>query len=174
MKDIPGYEGKYAITEDGQVWSHSHNKFLVQNIDKGYYKVVFTINNKSKNFLVHRLVALTYIPNPDNKVTVDHINRNRLDNRVENLRWATKEEQEKNKDITYKNNHLQEITQQAKIVNSKKIEQIDLMSNNQIAVYDSASEAARILFDDVSKSSLIRQCARGTKKSAYGYKWNFI
>ena len=120
MKDIPGYEGKYAITEDGQVWSHSHNKFLVQNIDKGYYKVVFTINNKSKNFLVHRLVALTYIPNPDNKLTVDHINRNRLDNRVENLRWATKEEQEKNKDITYKNNHLQEITQQAKIVNSKK------------------------------------------------------
>ena len=41
------------------------------------------------------------------------------------------------------------------------------MSNNQIAVYDSASEAARILFNDVSKSSLIRQCARGTKKNLH-------
>lgn len=47
---------------------------------------------------VHRLVSETFIPNPDNKPTVDHVNRNRKDNRVENLRWASQKEQTENRD----------------------------------------------------------------------------
>lgn len=56
------------------------------------------IGSKNQNMKVHRLVAESFIPNPDNKPTVDHINRNKIDNRVENLRWATMLEQSINKD----------------------------------------------------------------------------
>jgi hypothetical protein len=55
-----------------------------------------TTTLKGKNYLLHRLIAECFIPNPDNKPTVDHINRNPSDNRIENLRWATQKEQMEN------------------------------------------------------------------------------
>ena len=57
-----------------------------------------------KNFTIHRLVAIHYIPNPENKPEVDHINRIRDDYRIENLRWATKGENDENKGIQKRNN----------------------------------------------------------------------
>tara|TARA_R110000787_G_scaffold4202_3_gene16279 strand:+ start:101 stop:559 length:459 start_codon:yes stop_codon:yes gene_type:complete len=84
----------YLIYEDGGVWSKPRRKtkggFLKQMIDKDGYKRIH-LNNKNgkKNFSVHRLVAEHYIPNPENKPVVDHINHIINDNKVENLRWAT-------------------------------------------------------------------------------------
>jgi hypothetical protein len=87
--EIKGYED-YIIYEDGLIYSKYSNKFLKPKIDfDGYEMVGLCINYKRKYFRVHRLVALTYISNPDNRPQVDHINRERRDNRVENLRWAT-------------------------------------------------------------------------------------
>lgn len=104
MKDITGYEGLYAIEEDGRVWSYRRNKYLSQNIDtNGYYKVDLSSNGKSKHQNIHRLLAYTYIPNPENKDCIDHINRNRLDNRIENLRWATKKENSENRSLRVDN-----------------------------------------------------------------------
>ena len=88
MKDIPGFEGKYAVTRDGQVWSYKSNKFLLPSNDGRGYLTVWV----GRTIRIHRLVAETYIPNPNNYETVDHINCNRSDNRVENLRWMTREE----------------------------------------------------------------------------------
>ena len=70
----------------------------------GYIRIKLHKNGKHKKFLVHRLLALAFIPNPEHKPTIDHINRIKDDNDLLNLRWATREEQDANrnppKDIT--------------------------------------------------------------------------
>ena len=83
----------YLIYEDGGVFSKKRNKFLKPHKDnKGYIYVALFKDNVRKAYKVHRLLALNYIPNPENKPCVDHINRIRDDNRLVNLRWATRSE----------------------------------------------------------------------------------
>lgn len=94
--EIEGYEN-YLIYEDGRVYTKKYNRFLTQrNHNKGYYEIKLSKNGKEKIFKLHRLIALHYIPNPENKPCIDHINRDRKDNRIENLRWATCSENQQN------------------------------------------------------------------------------
>ena len=77
MKDIVGYEGEYAITRDGKVWSYKRNKFLkCSDNGKGYYQINLYKNGKGKNYLIHRLVAEAYIPNPEGLPQVNHRDEN--------------------------------------------------------------------------------------------------
>jgi hypothetical protein len=90
FKELPvnldGYESKYKITNDGRIYSEYLGDFLKPFYSRGgYVRVKLNYGNRSKKFMMHRLVAMAFIPNPDNKLVVDHINRNRADNRVENL-----------------------------------------------------------------------------------------
>jgi len=95
--EIQGFEN-YLIYEDGRVFTKKYNRFLThKNHNSGYNAVTLYKNNKCKNLLLHRLIAIHYIPNPENKPYVDHINRDKSDNRVENLRWATNSENQQNK-----------------------------------------------------------------------------
>lgn len=98
MKDIIGYEGLYAVTEDGRVWSHvGRGRFLKPSSDgHGYLMVSLFKDNKYTTFRVHRLVAQTYLSNPDNLEQVHHKNGIRTDNSVENLQWVSK-----NKNLAY-------------------------------------------------------------------------
>ena len=90
--DIKGFED-YQITDDGRVWSKKTNRWLKYFLtEKGYLSVTIRNNSKKRGYFVHRLVAETFIPNPENKPCVDHINTIRTDNRVENLRWVTPSE----------------------------------------------------------------------------------
>jgi hypothetical protein len=87
--EIQGYN-KYLIYETGDVFNNKFNRFLKPSKNKyGYLQINLSKNNKPKMFLVHRLVALHYIPNPDNKLEVNHIDGDKCNNCIENLEWTT-------------------------------------------------------------------------------------
>lgn len=93
FKDIKGYEGRYAITSCGKVWSYRSNKFLKPQKDKdGYLVVDLVVNYQRKNYKIHRLVAEAYIPNPENKPQVNHRDENKENNCINNLDWMTGKE----------------------------------------------------------------------------------
>lgn len=102
--EIDGYKN-YLIYEDGRVYTNNKRKGFLKpkKNENGYLRVGLYKNNKIKYFSIHRLVALAYISNPENKPEVDHKNRIITDNRVENLRWATHLENMQNKGMM-KNN----------------------------------------------------------------------
>ena len=101
-KDIEGYEGLYKISNLGRVKSLNYNNTGKERILKlggnrgNYPQVELGKNGERRTCLVHRLVAEAFIPNPDNKPCVDHINTIKTDNRVENLRWVTRKENANN------------------------------------------------------------------------------
>jgi hypothetical protein len=87
--DIKGFEGFYSINRKGEILSHYQNKIIKVSINrKGYYRIGLRKQGTRKYFTVHRLVALTFINNPDNKPEVNHIDCNKLNNNVENLEWV--------------------------------------------------------------------------------------
>jgi len=107
LKEIPGYEGLYAVSQDGYIWSFPKrvNKFngswlkfqVFENKKRRlklrkYYTVTLSKNNKEKRFQVHRLVALTYIQNYEDKPQINHKDGNPLNNNVSNLEWSTNAE----------------------------------------------------------------------------------
>ena len=96
-KEIKGYEGLYEVSSEGRVRSTGKKKGIMRpGTSKGYLKVGLTKDGSRKMYRVHRLVAFAFIPNPDNKPEIDHINGDRKDNRVENLRWMTHKENNNN------------------------------------------------------------------------------
>ena len=90
MEDIPNYEGLYAITSCGKVWSHRRKMFLKPQPDKeGYLCVYLTNHCDKKAFKIHRLVAQAYLSNPDDKRCVNHKDEVKTHNWVNNLEWMT-------------------------------------------------------------------------------------
>ncbi|WP_224961804.1 HNH endonuclease [Geomonas subterranea] len=94
-KEIPGFEGLYAITRDGVVYSlprkYSPKLLVMKEVGTyhGYVRVVLSGPDRTKLYYVHRLVAETYIPNTQNKPMINHKNGIKTDNRVDNLEWVT-------------------------------------------------------------------------------------
>lgn len=102
---IKGYEGKYCISGDGMVVNVNSYRALKPTEHNGkqpYYYVTLSKNGKRKKFLVHRLVAQTFIPNPDNLPQVNHKDGDVHNNRISNLEWVTNKG---NTEHAYKN-HL--------------------------------------------------------------------
>ena len=97
FKDIEGYKGLYQISNLGNVKSLHCNKekimkLTIRSKNYPYYFVGLLKNGKRKYFAVHRLVAMMFIPNPNNYEQVDHLDGNKLNNNVENLEWVTPKE----------------------------------------------------------------------------------
>lgn len=89
-KDIEGYEGVYMVSNCGRIKNCNRNKLLNPWAnDQGYKKVELTRGSIKVIYSVHRLVAIAFLPNPDDLATVDHIDTDKANNFVSNLRWCT-------------------------------------------------------------------------------------
>lgn len=149
--DINGYEGLYQISTDGQIRNCRGRKRKPTKDKEGYFRISLTKNGKQKSYGIHRLVALAFLPNPDNKPEVDHIDTNVNNNNVSNLRWATRNEN-RNNSLTIKHS-------------SKCVYCIELQK-----YWTSQKECAEELM--ISKSG-ITLCCKGKQKSTKGYTFRY-
>jgi hypothetical protein len=176
IEDYPNYD----VSNFGNIRNNKTSKLLkLQKNYSGYLKITLVSSNKkgSKNCIVHRLVAKAFIPNFDNKPTVNHIDKNRMNNIVSNLEWATMSEQ---------NYHSALTSKKERPLIYKPIYRIDLMSGNIIEEYKSIKEAALWVFNNNLTSikeqnknniSIVSSkiCAVANKKrnNAYSYNWKY-
>lgn len=158
-KDIQNYEGLYKISNYGNIVSLKHAwgnrdvaRIVSQHITKkGYKRVGLHKDNKSKLYMVHRLVAETFISNPTKEQEINHKNYDRTDNYVNNLEWLSH-------------------TQNVRYSKAKKVNQYDL-NNNLIKMWDCARDAEREIGVDHGQ---ISKCCNGKQKTHRGYIWKYI
>ena len=96
-KDIPNYEGRYQVSNHGRVYSLNQRKTLMKPSisNYGYHRIGLYKNNVRTFKFIHRLVAQTFIPNPNNLPEVNHLDGVKTNNKVNNLEWSTKSNNEK-------------------------------------------------------------------------------
>lgn len=159
-RDIPGFEGLYQISSHGRVRSFYTNKILKPGIDKrGYTRVTLVKDKKCTYHRVNRLVAVAFIPNPDNKKLVLHkipVDPGYCNNHYTNLYWGDE----------YDNNNDTVVQQRG---NGIPVYQYTKMGD-LIAVYNSCREAGR---KNKLKHEYIASCCRGERKEYDGYIWKY-
>lgn len=165
-KDIVGYEGLYQVSNLGNVRSVKRKVKLLrhgQDKERGYKNVILYRNGTRKMWLVHRLVAIAFVNNPENKPQIDHIDGNPSNNVVTNLRWCTVKE-----NLNFELAHRNRINSHTQI-KGKKIKQFT-QNGDLINEWDSISSAAR--FFNITREG-IRDCCLGKQKTAFGYIWKY-
>ena len=166
-KDIPGYEGLYKVSDSGDVYNiKSKRKLKLTVSDAGYHKVNLRNNGSVKTHLVHRLVALSFIPNPKEKPQVNHIDEDSLNNSLSNLEWCTPKENCNHGTRLERIRNLIDYEVVAK-KNSKPIIQMN-MQGQIVRRWDSITACKNKLGYD--KSNIVK-VLKGKAKTSYGYKW---
>lgn len=179
-KDIDGFEGHYQVSNLGQIRSLDRfikdarllKRFEAGQIiparlkNNGYLHVRLSKDGVHKFFLVHRIVAKTFISNPNNLPEVNHKKGIKTDNRASELEWATSKE---NTQHSIANGLTPKVKRGAENKNSKPILQMD-MNHNIIKVFPNAREAEK---ETGASNKNIAACARGKAKSAKGFLWRY-
>jgi hypothetical protein len=141
-KKIPNYPN-YSATYDGRIYNNKIGKFMaLSKMPEGYLRLNIKNDSGQKKFLVHRLIASTFIPNPENKPQVNHIDSNKSNNSVDNLEWITNKEnrehslrQYRTVSIVPKNYSINDFRQVEKNIVKAKVEinilKKDLLKDNQ-------------------------------------------
>ena len=184
-KDVVGFEGMYQVSNIGRVKGLSRidglgretkSKILKGFISAyGYAMVSLCKNGKKKHFQVHRLVAIAFIPNPENKPEIDHINTIPLDNRICNLRWVTRSENQNNPlTLKHKSEAVKGRPLPIEQVMKRRRETKDnkrVMCIETRIIYNSMREAERQT--GINNASISAVC-KGKCKKAGGYRWKLV
>lgn len=167
-KDIDGYVGLYQVSNFGRIkslrkWQKAHcpDEYILKPYlsNNGYYQItLYAPGKKKKKFLIHRLVAYAFIPNPNGDPQVNHKDENRLNNRAENLEWC---------DAIYNNNYGTAI-KRATATKSTPVMQLTT-DGEPVAVYRSAAVAGELL--GLNGHYLTECCNKGSV--GYGYRWKY-
>lgn len=174
-KDIPGYEGFYKASSLGRVISlhrviirktgaqQTMQPILIRSNDgsSGYHYITLCKYGHKKKLPIHRVIAFAFLDNPDNKPIIDHINGNKEDNRVSNLRWATYSENMKNENTV----------QKFRLTFSEKGRSVvQLKDNKLIRIYQYSSETKHYGF----VPSNVRKACNHIYSQHKGYQWMYI
>lgn len=181
-RDIPGFEGRYQVSTLGNVKSlprrvNNHTgtlmvkeKIIRQRHDlKGYMRVDLVDNQGKRKYLgVHRLVAMAFIPNPENKPQINHVDGRKDNNVLDNLEWVTNAENQKH---AYRTG-LNYVTGRAGKP-KRAVLQINPVTKEIVNEYPSIADAAKAV--GCKTSSNIGECCRGKygRKTICGYEWKF-
>ena len=160
-KDIEGYENLYQVSNLGRVKSLNYNhtgkeKIMKAKKDKGYLRVQLYKDGKPKFYSVHRLVATSFLPNPNNLSQVNHIDEDKSNNIVDNLEWCS---------AKYNSNY------------GTRIQRIVEKNNKQVlcvetgVVYPSTMQVEREI--GFLQCNISKACC-GKYKTAYGFHWRYI
>lgn len=165
IKEINGFENcknDYLIYEDGSIYSKKSKRFLKCPIDSKGYKYLDLRNSKCKYRCpkVHRLIALAFIPNPNNLPQINHIDGNKQNNNVNNLEWCTN---------LYNTKEAIRLGLKPIYEYHGKLYQYDL-NDNLLNIFNTPSEAAKHISDKATGSD-INRCIHGKRRTAYGYIW---
>lgn len=155
MRDIKGFEGLYAATEEGQIWSYKSQKFL-KPADNGcgYLMVGLRKNGERHPKKIHRLIAETFLPNPEELSDVNHKDQNKYNNSVDNLEWCSR-----SYNIKYS-------SQAGK---PKLFTKIRCVETGEIYPDQEAAGAA------VNRTSQgINNCLQGKQRTCAGYHWERV
>ena len=155
-KNIPGVEDAYQVSNLGRIRKRLRELKPYVNWD-GYLRVdVTSKDGKKARVALHRLVALAFVPNPDNKPHVNHLNGDRADCRAENLQWATNSENQR---------HRRSVMCSGG--NSGRREVVCLSTGQ---TFDSLSEAARKTGNRIAS---VQECCKGKRKTTHGLEWAY-
>lgn len=179
-KTIPGFEGLYQISDKGRLKSfkqYEAGKILSRKNSKGDYirTVLCGKGVKSRSISIHRLVAEAFIPNPDNKPEVNHIDGNKQNNRVENLEWVTRAENAHHA-IKFNPNITKAMVRYNRFVRPKTIQQFSI-AGKLIAEYPNSIEAEKAT--GVCQRNILQVAGKEeykpgkTRKQAGGYIWRY-
>lgn len=168
-KIIPNYSN-YKISKKGEIYYITNKILRKPQLHKGYNTIVLKNEDGYKRFQIHRLVALVYLPNPENKFFILHIDGNLMNNNLENLEWygnySKLRKNENVRKIPYKQRKKNKLIGKCCIVNQYTID------GDLIETYKSIKEATEKL--EIEKTLISKVCNRqGAHKLAGGYVWRF-